>query len=365
VRRIEKYLKRFTGSFLGLFLPRERISQIPLHRIQSILVVRQHNELGDMLCAVPLLRALRHRFPGARIDLIASPVNWEIMLRHPFINEVLLYDKTQYLRSPWKAVRFYRRLKAARYDLAIVPSTVSISFTSHLLAYLSGAPYRIGASSLNGMQNPSSRFLNFVLDLHWDEQRNPHQAERNLDYLRCLGITTDNLTAVIGLTEEEKRSAADFLSSHAAGKKYLVGFHPGAGKISNRWPAERFARVADRLASAADALIVVTMGHMDDEPTKKMLDCMKASPVIVKEKDIRKAAAIIDQLSLYITNDTGMMHVAGATATTVLSLFGPSDPYQWAPRSNRSRFLHARDGNIASISEDEVFTAAVELLRGR
>lgn len=365
MRRIEKYLKRFIGSLLALFLPRKRFLQIPLDRIRSILVVRQHNELGDMLCVVPLLRALRQHFPGARIDLMASPVNYAIMQHHPFVDEVLLYDKSAYLRSPREAIRFWRRLRRASYELAIVPSTVSMSFTSDLLAYLSGARYRIGAGSLNGIKNPARHVFHYPLDLRWDETTNPHQTERNLEYVRSLGIDTNDFTTVIGLTEEEKRYAAEFLSRNAGKKEHVIGFHPGAGKVPNRWPAERFAQVADRLASELDAFILITAGPMDDEPTKRMLECLRSPSLVLKEKNIRKVAAIIDRLTLYITNDTGMMHVAAATSTRVLALFGPSDPLQWAPKSERSRFLRSRDKTMTSLSEEEVLTAALEMIAER
>ncbi len=361
-RRFEKFLKRALSTLLGLFLPRERISKVPLDSIQNILVIRQHNQLGDMLCAVPLLRALRQGLPTAHIDLIASPVNYEIMLHNPFVDEVILYDKFQFYRSPRQLIRFYRKLKERRYDLAIVPSTVSMSFTSDVMAWLCGARYRIGAGSLNGVENIASHFFNLHLAVSWEGEQAVHQTERNLEFVRCLGVDTDDLSLVIHLTGEEKRFAEEFFSEHVRRNRYIIGCHPGAGKPANRWPAERFAQVAERLGSEMDALILITAGPMDDEPVNRMIKKLKCSFVLVNEKSIRRVAAIIDHLSLFITNDTGIMHVAAATGTSVLSLFGPTDPSQWAPRSNRHKFLVSRNRDINSITEGEVYDAATELL---
>jgi len=365
VRRLEKLLKHALSALLGLFLLRERLTEVPLNTIRNILVIRQHNQLGDMLCAVPLLRALRERLPEAHIDLVASPVNYEVMLHNPFVNEVILYDKFQFFRSPIHLAKFYRKLRERRYDLAVVPSTVSVSFTSDAMAYLCGARYRIGASSLNGIENIASHFFNLPVRAEWIAEASVHQTERNLEFVRRIGVSTDDLSIVVRLTDEEKKDAFDFLGPSLGKRPCAIGFHPGAGKPQNRWPAERFAHVADRLASEIDALLVITAGPMDDEAVQKMVKSLRSPYLLVKGKSIREVAAIIDRLLMHVTNDTGVMHVAGATSTHVLSLFGSSDPQQWAPRSQRHRYLAARNHDISSISEEEVFHAAMEMLHHR
>jgi ADP-heptose:LPS heptosyltransferase len=83
---------------------------------------------------------------------------------------------------------------------------------------------------------------------------------------------------------------------------------------------------------------------------------------VVERRPLRQVAAIIDRLDLFISNDTGIMHVAGATETSLLALFGPTDPLQWAPVGRKNRFLASPDGDIRSLSVDEVAnTAALQL----
>ncbi len=328
-----------------------------------ILVVRQHDQLGDMLCVVPLLRALRHAFPGGRISLVASPLNAEIMRHHPFVDEILVYDKRRFLRSQLSFLRFCRSIRAFHADLTVVPATVSMSVTSDLIGLLSGAPGRIGAGALAGQSNPSAFCFNRPVTLDWSDDPHHHHTLRNLDILAPLGIREQDLTCVIGLSAEERRAAAEELAASRSGRTMLVGMHPGAGKKENRWDARRFAAIADRLAAELNAGVVVTAGPMDDEPLAIFLGALRtARPLVVHNRPLRGAAALIDGLDLFVTNDTGIMHVAGATSTRVLSLFGPTDPRQWAPIGPKNRYITSKDGNINSITEQEVFDAMRALL---
>lgn len=351
----ERRYKSLLTKVLGLLIRDKPLKAIPFDAIKKILIIRQHNELGDMLCAVPVFRALRERFPHAHISLVASHVNYEIVLHTPYLDEVLLYDRVGFFK-------FCKRLKSHRYDLAVVPATVSISMTSDALSYFSGARFRVGPNSLNGSANPTFFFHNIRDDLDWHNEPNEHQTERNLDLLRPLGISTSDLSVVIGLTDEEKEFGREFLERHRSNHSVAVGFHPGAGKPSHRWPADRFALLADRFASEHNALIVITAGPMDDEPLEVMISKLRSPFVLVKNFSIRQVAAIIDRLQLYVTNDTGTMHVAGATSASVLSLFGPSNPYEWAPLGEKNRFIAAKGGNLQSLSIDQVYEVAVELI---
>ena len=116
-----------------------------------ILVLRRHNHVGDMLCSLPLYAALRNRWPGARIDLLATPTRYPVPLAelNPFIDGVTWYRKD----TVAEVLRAHRDLRSRRYDIAIVPSTVAVSRTSHITAFLSGADIRIGVRSVDGETN--------------------------------------------------------------------------------------------------------------------------------------------------------------------------------------------------------------------
>lgn len=360
--QIENQLKRCVTSALRFafsFVPTSDASKIDP---RSILVVRQHDQLGDMLCVVPTLRALRQRWPNAHITLVASPVNYAIMQLNPFADTVLNYDKQSFRSSLASGRSFWKELRGRHYDLAIVPVTVSNSLTSNLLAYLSRAKVRLGAESLNGVENPAAFCFNVPTHLDWRPEPHRHQTRRNMDILQPLGISTDDLSVVLGLSEDERSIARERLTEYRPDQRLLIGFHPGAGKLLNRWPASRFAALANELCTKLEATAIVTAGPMDDEPVAEMIRLLRRPHMVIRNEPIRDVAALLSHLDLFITNDTGIMHVAAGVGVPTLSLFGPTDPLQWAPVGGKHKFLLAEDGRIESIRIERVLSAVDERL---
>jgi ADP-heptose:LPS heptosyltransferase len=362
MENIEKLFKRVFIRCLSTFVQSQRTSSLEKTQVRSILVIRQHDQLGDMLCCVPLLRAVREYFPKAHITLVASPVSFEIMRNHPYIDAVLNYGKNKFLTSPRSFWKFIREFRQRKYDVVIVPATVSVSLTSDVLALVSRARVRIGPNSLQQNQNPAAFCYTIPVDLNWSNDPRRHQAKRNLDIVAPLGIQANDLNWRIGLTSDEQKEADGYVAEYRRKYKYLVGFHPGAGKPENRWNANRFANVANKICSEFNAMVFVTSGPMDTDPLNEIQQHLKCKFVIIHNQPIRKVAAIIDLLDLFITNDTGIMHVAGATKTNMLALFGPTDPLQWAPTGTKNRYISSRDGRMESISEDEVYDVASLIL---
>ncbi len=362
--------KNFFISTLKIFFKKEPATildksdklNFDFGRVDKILVVRQHNQLGDMLCAVPLLRALREKFPESKITLVASPINYEAVQHNPFVDEVLNFDKVKFLKSPPNFLQFIKKIRS-NFDIAIVPSTVSISSTSNFIAYLSKAKIRIGPKSIDGKENITSFLFNYQIVLDWTKEEKKHQTERNLDIVRPFGIDTDDLSVVIPYFEEDKKFAEEFLRER---EKFncVIGYHPGAGKVKNRWSAKNFAQLAIKLSEKFNALTLITAGPMDETPVREMLTHIngKIKYLLLKNERITRVIAVIDSIELLITNDTGIMHVAGATKTPVISLFGPTNPYQWAPLGKNKFFIYSKTGEINDITVEQVYKLAEEIL---
>ncbi|MEO6696228.1 MAG: glycosyltransferase family 9 protein [Ignavibacteria bacterium] len=334
--------------------------------VKNILIVRQHNQLGDMLCSVPLFAAIRKKFPQSHITLVASPINYEILYSdiNPFIDKVITYRK-----APFKnLIDFYKELKDHEYQIGIVPSTVSISRTSHFINFFSGAKVRVGVKSIDNKYNSVEYLLNVKKDFHWDSKQ-LHQVERNLEVggqIGCNLSPAEKREVMIHLSKDEIAFAKNFTHQNFPDKdKLIISFHPGAGKIPNRWSEENFVSLMRKINARFDCYILMTSGAIDKEITdsiKLNLKTYDINTVILENTPIRNVGAVIKETDLYITNDTGTMHVAGGVDANVISLFGPTHGYEWAPSGHNKKCIQSPSGIINDITVEAVYEKAVELI---
>ena len=208
LKKLEKRGKIALARFVSLFVRTVPMTPQELSRVEikRLLVIRQHNQMGDMLLATPAFRGLRTRFPGARISLVAASINTDVMRNNPYIDEVLTYAKERHNRRPMRLFRFITQLRRGRFDAVIVLNTVSFSITSMLLAWVSGAAIRIGSTSQPFGHDLTRRFYHLELPLPSAEQlASMHEGEHNLFPLTVIGVRETDLSAGLIPTEEEER----------------------------------------------------------------------------------------------------------------------------------------------------------------
>jgi heptosyltransferase-2 len=320
----------------------------------KIIVIRQHNQLGDLLAGIPLFRAIKEKYPEVHLTVVASPSNYQGLSKNKFIDRLFIFDKKQ-LINPSYFNELHKLLKE-KYDVAIVPVTVSISFTSNLLARLADAKIRIGAQSLDGKVNKSDFFFDRRVNIDWRKYPDQNIYERSLDLVRPFGITTKNLRPEISFDEEDSKFADKFISTEIKLNKgeHLIGLHIGAGKPQNRWSLLKFADLIERLNKEYPSKFFITGSHSDHEEISFIKGKLKIHVAFFLDHSISQIAALISKSDLFISNDTGIMHVAGATDVAQVSVFGPTNPFAWAPLGENKKIVKRSDF-IDDVSVDEVF----------
>ncbi len=326
---------------------------------KRILVIRQHNQMGDMLLAVPALRAIKESIPDVEVTLLTGRINRDVMLGNPYVDRVLTYNP----RNPLSWSAMIREMRRARHDIVIVLHTVSFSFTSAMLGLISGSRWRVGSTSAPFGNKMSEAFYHFELPLPSQrELDNMNEAEHNLYPLAALGIRTDDISPLLVPTESEKRWANAFVEGNSEPGTTRLAVHPGAGKAENIWPPERFAEVVNLLADRIRLSLIVIEGPRDAEPVERF--CRLASPqhTVLRGRSIGDVAAVMQGCDLVLCNDTGVMHVAGAAGARTLAVFGPTDPSRWAPRCPSLHIVRSEDGSLAGLRPTEVFERALSIM---
>ena len=326
---------------------------------KRIIVIRQHHQMGDMLLAVPAMRALKETFPGVEVAVVAAPINRVVLNNHPYVDRVLTYNN----RNPLSVVGLVKEMRRGHYDLSIVLHTMSFSFTSAMLGLLSGATFRVGSTSQPFGNRLSAAFYHLELPLPDPETlKNLNEAEHNLYPLRAIGVDTDDLSPLLVPTRDQETWAEGFFRENALPGTPSIVVHPGAGKLENIWPPEKFAEVVNMIAERTAFTLFVAEGPRDAEPVARFSSAVQSRCVFVRGRSIGEVAALMRLVSLVICNDTGVMHVSCAAGATTLAVFGPTDPVRWAPVCPNLTVVRAENGDLQILTPDTVFARAMDVL---
>jgi len=325
---------------------------------RAVLVVRQHNQMGDMMLAIPALRAIRQRWPVARIGVVTAPIHRDVLQNNPYVDCLYRYDK----RAAFGFWRTVRQMRGESWDLSIALHTVSFSLTTLMLSVLSGARVRVGSATAAIGEGLTGSFLNLTLPLpSARELAGMNEAEHNLFPLRAIGVDTTDLSPVIVPGSDGEAWAREKATQCWRSGSWRLVVHPGAGKAENMWPASRFAAVVSAIAATAPARVVVMQGPSDHDAVEAF---RRASdrPICVVSGSIGQAAAFLRTADLVLCNDTGIMHVAAAVGARTLAVFGKTDPDRWAPRCANLHALRSPSGTLEGVTVEAVVRRALQLL---
>ena len=358
MRLLEQLIRRVLLRLIGTLRAREHPTpgNIPLESIHKILIVRQHDQLGDLLIATPAIRALRLRFPSAYIAVVVREYTAPVLLNNPYVDEVIVfYDKLwrwnlQRLISFWRALRVQ-----GGFDCAIMLNTISRSFTSDLIAVMSKARYIIGPDHHSHDSGLPEQIYNVVVPRSPQQK---HEIQRNLDIVRALGAKENDTRYDLVLTDSEVSEgekiyqALGIRAGHA-----LVGVHFGAENILKRFPLESLAKVIDWIAAEYDAEIVLIISPKEIERRTFLLSKLHSKVHSAPIMPLRVMAAFMRRIDLFICNDTGTLHIAASQNVPTVSFHSLSAPEIWKPPHSRHIALVAADGLITSITIDQVQSA--------
>jgi len=336
---------------------------------KRILLVRT-DRLGDVILTTPAISAIRSYYPDAYLAMMVRPYAEAAVRGNPNLDDIIIYDKYGSHKSIIASIRFAMELKKREFDIVVIFHPTN---RMHIISYLANIPRRIGYH-----QNFPSLLTDSIENTKHEGRK--HERDYNLDMLEVLDIKTYAKELYFPIDNEVKNFVSDMLLKRGIkNTERIVVIHPGASCASKVWPVERFAKLADKLIEIYGVRVIVIGGK-----DKRDLFCVESvrkfaqKDVIFAAGDfnIQQLGPLLQRAKLFISNDSGPVHISVAVKTPVVALFGRNQPglspARWGPLGPKDVIMHKDVGCkdiclahkckqgfecLRSISVDEVLSA--------
>ena len=318
----------------------------------KILVIRRDN-IGDLVCTTPLFSALRHHFPGSRIEALVNSYNAPVLFNNPEIDQVHIYRKAKHRDASESRLGIWMetcglilRLRKTHFDLIIIATP------SHQPGAVRFARW-IGASRIiaYGTENSSSG--------------RGHETEQVMRLLHPLSI--HETPGPLHLHADPVLAAAIPVPFSGKPDSPLIALHISARKPLQRWPVERFSELAHRLHAQYGARFLIfwspgAENHPqhpgDDEKAERLLDLCKTLPIAAcKTERLEELIAGLSLCDRIICSDGGAMHLAAGLGKLIVCFFGNSGADRWHPWGVNYELLQPESRDVADITVDQALSA--------
>jgi len=298
------------------------------------ILVRATNWVGDLVLTIPAIEAVRENFPASTLVVLAKPWVIPLLENHPAVDQVLPFAKGNgYLSRMGEVIRVGMLIRRMRFDLAVLFQN---AFEAALLAYLGGIKFRIGYNT------DGRRFLLSHAVIRTDEVLSLHQVEYYLSILRAMDWEAKSKDPSLFVAGKDRDAVQCLLLNEGIEQHdLLLGLSPGAiFGPAKRWPAERFAKLGDWAAERWKARVVVMGSARERDICSTVVQSMKYTPVnLCGRTTLGEAMALVERCQFFVTNDSGLMHIAAALRVPMVAIFGSTDPAATGPRSEKARIV--------------------------
>jgi lipopolysaccharide heptosyltransferase II len=340
-------------------------SKVKSRNYKKILIVRL-DRIGDVVLSTPVIKAVREAYPASHIAFLVRPYAEDAVKGNPYLDEVITYDKKGTLK-------FILKLARKRFELAIILHPTS---RTHWVTLLACIPERVGYDKKMGT---------LLTDRipHKKELGLKHEVDYTLDILEHIGIAAKDRALYFPIKRESEKKVRDiFARGGIRESDAIVVLNPSASCPSKRWRPESFANVGDAIAERLGAKIVIISDLKDRVFADQVANAMRMGSFnIAGMTTVADLGSVLKRAKLFISNDSGPVHIACAVGTPVIAIFGRKDaglsPKRWGPRGKRDIVLHkdvgcdvclAHNCNIAfkcleEITPEEVISAAATILK--
>lgn len=310
--------------------------------IRQVLVIALPG-VGDALLSIPAIRRIKAACPGAALDvLVMFKAAEQALNTHPLIRKVYFHD---FLKAGIAdSLKLVGKLRAVRYDASLL-AYPSNRFEYNIIQWMIGARLRVG----HRYDHCDWRNLNFISTRSVREDNTLHNVEEDLRLVELItGVsaapTADDRLDMV-LTPEDEDFAGQWLESRGLGTARLVGMHAGTAMFKNqvrrRWAPEKFAELGTWFRETRGMPVLIFGGNEETELKETIARHMGTMCHLVSGTAFRQTAALIRRCSLFVSNDSALMHTAAALQVPCVTIFGPTSPARVQPYRAPHRVVRA------------------------
>ena len=294
------------------------------------ILVRSTNWIGDAVMTTPAVRTIRENFPDSEITMLVHPWVSDVFRFSPRVDRLLIYEKKGRHKGVKGLLQLAGELRQEEFDCAIL---LQNAFEAALLTMLAGIPAR-GGYTTDGRSMLLTHCVHKINELNKKHEVNYYQR-----IMLGLGLRTAPNELELFIPGDQVDTAKQRIVEYTGkkrGRRPVIGFNPGAAfGPAKRWPAEKFADLADMLSRQSDAFFILFGSAADQETAaaikrqagaaaSRIIDLTGATTLI-------EAMALIGECDVFVTNDSGLMHVAAALRTPLVAIFGSTDHIATGP----------------------------------
>jgi heptosyltransferase-2 len=301
------------------------------------LLIRSTNWIGDAVMTTPAIRSIRRNFPDAEITILSLPWVADIFQSSPHVDRVFLYRRDGRHEGLSGKIRLAGDLRRERFDAAIL---LQNAFEAAFITFLARIPAR-GGYTTDGRG---------LLLTHGVKKKpavaGKHQVHYYQEMLAGLGLTTGRNNLELTVPEESLQWGDRLLGDLAGGgTAKIIGLNPGAAYgPAKRWPAEKFADLAARICRDPETLILIFGTDADREAGDMIIATQADRQRVVSlcgRTTLSQAMALISRCRVFVTNDSGLMHVSAALQTPTVAVFGSTNHVTTGPYSDHAAVVRS------------------------
>jgi heptosyltransferase-2 len=298
------------------------------------MLIRGTNWIGDVVMTLPAVATIRKTWPGAQISVLAKPWVSEIYRLSPDVDEVIVFQEPGRHAGIMGKLRLAGELRKNPFDCAIL---LQNAIEAAILARMAGIPLRAG-------YNSDGRGLLLTHSVRRTRAiRQVHQIDYYLEMVRALGCTPTERSVQLHPGNDYDGVAKKLFNEYGIGAgRPLIGVAPGAAYgPAKRWFPERFAAVVDRLIDDTGAQAILFGSGGDKKSTAEVGRNARHCLIDIAGKtNLKEAIALISRCALFLSNDSGLMHIAGALGIPTVAIFGSTNPVTTSPVGEKSIVIH-------------------------